>query len=69
LTRAVPVWVTDPLVPGAVSTAISSRSLLIQSKGGAKCVKSAASANRLQLPFGCTTPRIGEHIRLVEKFA
>ncbi len=69
LTRAVPVWVADPFDPAAVSTAISSKSLLIQSKGGGKCVKSAASANRLQLPFGCTAPRIGEHIRLVEKLA
>jgi len=67
LTRAVPVWVTDPLVPGAVSTAISSKSLLIQSRGGGKSVKSAASADRLQLPPRHCAPHVGQCVRFLEK--
>src|SRR5215208_870765 len=79
LTRAVPVWLTDPFVPGAVliprslrscppvSTAISSRSLLIQSKGPAKCVKSAPSADQLQLPHRSATLRIGQRVRLIQQ--
>jgi hypothetical protein len=49
LTRAVPVWLlADPFDPAAVSTAISSKSLLIQSKGGGKCVKSVRTPEALR---------------------
>src|SRR3954469_1247093 len=92
LTRAVPVWLladpfdpAAPLIPRSLrscpadSTAISSKSLLIQSKGGGKCVNSvrtrerndislaAVSANRLQLPPRHGTPGLGQRLRLLQK--
>src|SRR4051794_15959674 len=68
LTRAVPVWLlADPFDPAAVSTAMSSKSLLIQSRGRGKSVRSAASADRLQLPHRCATLRIGQRVRLVQQ--
>ena len=68
LTRAVPVC-ADPFDPAAVSTAISSKSLLIQSKGGGKYKRIRTSADGLQLPFLCTAPHVGQRICVVEKLA
>src|SRR5689334_23131907 len=72
LTRAVPVWLlADPFDPAAVSTAISSKSLLIQSKGDGKYKRirsfGAVSADRLQLPAGHCAPRVGQCVRFLEK--
>src|SRR4029077_1858426 len=69
-TRAVPVC-ADPFVPAAVSTAMSSNSLLIQSKRGGKSIESAASvplsANRLQLSTGHGTSCVVQRVRLLQK--
>src|SRR5690349_8181416 len=71
LTRAVPVC-ADPFDPAAVSTAISSKFLLIQSNGGRKSVKSAASChltNGLQLPPRHGTPYVRQRVCLLEKLS